>query len=106
VANYELHSLPPEKRAEIMVMRREMERIMGEALRLGIVSGDFEIANPDLMTMSILSLGIDVSRWYKPGKQLTPDDIGEHHADLVLRMVQRPGRLRRLDRSAGGVGTA
>jgi AcrR family transcriptional regulator len=89
VANYELQSLPAEKRAEIMVLRRDMEGVMGEALRLGIVSGDFDVPNPQLMTMSILSLGIDVSRWYRPGKQLKPDDIGAHHADLVLRMVER-----------------
>jgi hypothetical protein len=110
VANYELGALNARKRAEVMVLRRAIESVIGEALRLGVVSGDFDVPDPHLTTISILAMGVDVSRWFSAAKPLTPDDVGRHHGDLAVRMVQRrcepgggPGR-RRGDRSASGPG--
>jgi hypothetical protein len=35
----------------------------------------------------VMSLCIDVARWYSPRGRRTPDEIGALYADLVLRMV-------------------
>ena len=45
---------------------------------------------PDLKgaTLAVLSLCIDVARWYQPSGKRTPDEIGALYADLVLRMVR------------------
>jgi AcrR family transcriptional regulator len=89
VANYELKSLPDEPRERMVRLRQEMQRIVAEALRLGTVAGVFQIPDEQLTTTAILSLGIDVSRWYRPGHRLTPDDVGEEYALLVTRLVTR-----------------
>lgn len=35
----------------------------------------------------MLSLCIDVARWFNVAGQRTPDEVGALYADLVLRMV-------------------
>ena len=38
--------------------------------------------------MTILSLGIDVARWFGSLRdELTPAAVGDLHADLVIRMI-------------------
>jgi AcrR family transcriptional regulator len=87
VANYDLQSLDPGHRRAIVELRDEMEAIMREAIRLGIESGAFEVADLDLATISLLSLGIDVSRWFVPGKRLTPEELAEEYADMAVRIL-------------------
>jgi hypothetical protein len=36
----------------------------------------------------VLSLCIDVARWYQPGGKRSPEQIGDLYADLVLRMLR------------------
>jgi AcrR family transcriptional regulator len=92
VANYELHALEPAHLEEMRVLRRGMESVMREALRLGAVSGDFEIADVDGTNRAVLSMGIDVSRWFSRRGRLTAEQLGELHADMVLRMVAMPAQ--------------
>lgn len=88
VANYELHSLPRKQREEITELRRAMQQVMGEAIRLGMVSGDFDVDDQHLATTAVLSLGIDISRWFTVRGRLSADDVARRYADLVLRMMQ------------------
>jgi hypothetical protein len=91
VANYELHALSAEHLLEIRALRKGMESVMREALRLGTVSGEFDVADVDGTNRAILSMGIDVSRWFSPRGRLSADVLGDLHADLVLRMVRPHG---------------
>lgn len=38
-------------------------------------------------TLAVLSLCIDVARWFSAAGRRTPDEVGALYADLVLRMV-------------------
>ena len=38
-------------------------------------------------TLAVLSLCIDVARWFNAQGSRTPDEVGALYADLVLRMV-------------------
>lgn len=87
VANYEMQSLDAESRRAIIELRDQTEDVMREAIRLGIESGDFETPDLDLATVSLLSLGIDVSRWFVPGRRLSPEALAEQYADMALRML-------------------
>jgi AcrR family transcriptional regulator len=99
VANYELHSLNAEQRAEMVVLRHDMEQVMLAALRLGIESGDFEVTDERLTSTAILSLGIDIGRWFTATGRLTSDDIAHRYSEMVLHMVlgptHAPGRDRK-----------
>jgi len=87
VANYELHALPDNRRSEIVALRREMHGVMREAIRLGMEARDFYVEDLEATTVAVLSLGIDVSRWFEIGKRLTPEELGAIYARLVLRTV-------------------
>lgn len=89
VANYELHGLTSQRRAQIVQMRREMHAVMREAIRLGIESGDFYVTDLEATTVAILSMGIDASRWYRSGGRLSPEQLGTLYASLVIAMLRR-----------------
>lgn len=88
VANYELHSLSPENLAEMRQLRHGMEEVVTEVLEEGQRTGEFHVGDVHVVTMFILSLGIDVSRWFRDGHALTPDDLATHYEGLVLAAVR------------------
>lgn len=38
-------------------------------------------------TLAVLSLCVDVARWFSAEGARTPEEVGDLYADLVLRMV-------------------
>lgn len=95
VAQYELHALTPEHREGIVGLRREFHRLIRTALEAGIRDGVFEIHDVHRTAHSLLSLGIDLVRWFDA--DLDPDmaSIATHNADLAVRMVSQSPRQTR-----------
>ncbi|SDP25734.1 TetR/AcrR family transcriptional regulator [Actinacidiphila guanduensis] len=89
IVQYELGALAEEHFAEIVVMRRQSEEAIRSVIRDGVAAGEFDVADVSGTTLAVLSLCIDVARWFNPAGHRTPDEVGELYADLVLRMVRR-----------------
>jgi hypothetical protein len=53
----------------------------------GVADGSFDVPDVKGTTLAILSLCIDVARWFSLDGPRTPDEVGALYADLVLRMV-------------------
>lgn len=87
VVNHELAALSPEHFAEILELRREIENEVRAVITHGVESGQFDTADVQLTSASLVSLGVDLTRWYRDGLSWTPDDIGAHYAQLALRSV-------------------
>lgn len=87
VVQYELGALGPEHYTEIVALRRQSESAIRSVIEEGVASGDFAVPDVSGTTLAVLSLCIDVARWFNPDGRRTPDDIGDLYADLVLRMV-------------------
>ncbi|MFI1014830.1 TetR/AcrR family transcriptional regulator [Streptomyces sp. NPDC020965] len=87
VVQYELRSLLPEHRAVVVELRSRTEELFREEVRAGVDAGVFHTTDADETTLAILSLGIDVSRWYTPGGTRTPVGIGRTHAELALTLL-------------------
>ncbi len=87
VVNYELASLDDEHRAEILADRREIDRAIREVIERGAASGVFDTPSPRMTAVAILSLGIDVARWYRDDGAWSPDELGDFYSELALRMV-------------------
>ncbi|MFE9041978.1 TetR/AcrR family transcriptional regulator [Streptomyces sp. NPDC007818] len=87
VVQYELDALGPEHRAEIVELRRETEATVRRIIEEGVAAGEFDVADPSGTTVAVLSLCIDVARWFNVQGRRTPDEVGAFYADLVLRMV-------------------
>ncbi|MFF4461800.1 TetR/AcrR family transcriptional regulator [Streptomyces mirabilis] len=87
VVQYELEALGPEARAEIVALRRQTDAAVRGIIADGVAAGDFDVPDVPGTTLAVLSLCIDVARWFNVGGPRTPDEVGALYADLVLRMV-------------------
>lgn len=87
VVNYELNSLSPEHLVEVADMRQRMDAHVRALVERGVALGVFDVASPAMTSAAILSLGIDVARWFSDDGGWTPSALAEHYRVLVLRMV-------------------
>jgi AcrR family transcriptional regulator len=87
VVQYELDSLGPDARAEILALRRQVDAEVRGIIEDGVAAGEFEVLDMQGTTLAVLSLCIDVARWFNVNGPRTPDEVGALYADLVLRMV-------------------
>ncbi|MGC4950511.1 TetR/AcrR family transcriptional regulator [Streptomyces sp. DT224] len=87
VVQYELDALGEEHRAEIIALRRRTDAVVRRIIGEGVASGEFDVPDVPGTTLAVLSLCIDVARWFNAQGSRTPDEVAELYADLVLRMV-------------------
>nr|WP_306319406.1 MULTISPECIES: TetR/AcrR family transcriptional regulator [unclassified Streptomyces] len=87
VVQYELDSLGEENRPAIVALRRESDAAVRQIINDGVKSGEFDVPDVPGTTVAVLSLCIDVARWFNAEGKRTPDEVGALYADLVLRMV-------------------
>lgn len=87
VINYELAALSEEHHAEILAIRHEFDVVVRDVIDRGVAAGDFTTPDTRMTALAILSLGIDVARWYRDGGRWTPDEVAAHYRVLALRMV-------------------
>ncbi|MEV5005221.1 TetR/AcrR family transcriptional regulator [Streptomyces sp. NPDC093064] len=87
VVQYELDSLGPDARAEILALRRQVDAEVRGIIEDGVASGEFDVPDVRGTTLAVLSLCIDVARWFNLDGPRTPEEVGALYADLVLRMV-------------------
>ena len=87
VVQYELAALTRGHRTVIDGLRREIQARMRDLLAAGVASGAFVVPDVRGTALALLSLSVDVARWYRPEGPRSPDDIGRLYADLALRMV-------------------
>lgn len=72
---------------DVWELRRGIDEHMAEILRAGMEQGAFRLADPEWTRIAILSLCIDVSRWYRHGTTRTPMALGFQYADLAAKLA-------------------
>ncbi|MEV7175536.1 TetR/AcrR family transcriptional regulator [Kitasatospora sp. NPDC093679] len=87
VVAYELKSLPEDDYRTVVDLRRRIEHLTQGLVREGIEAGVFEVRDVQAAGRAVLSLGIDVARWYEDRMRTSPRALGQQYADLVLRML-------------------
>ncbi|MFD4479007.1 MULTISPECIES: TetR/AcrR family transcriptional regulator [unclassified Streptomyces] len=87
VVQYELDALGEEHRTEIVALRRQSDAAVRDMINDGVRNGEFDVPDVPGTTLAVLSLCIDVARWFNVAGHRTPDEVGALYADLVLRMV-------------------
>jgi len=87
IVNYELAALSLEHVREIAETRHAIENEMRGVVEAGVASGAFHTANTAMTALALLSLGIDVARWYRDEGQWTPEEIADYYCELALRLV-------------------
>ena len=94
VVQYELGALGEEHHAEVIAIRRDTDAAVRSIIEDGVRSGDFDVPDVRGTTVAVLSLCIDVARWFNARGRSTPDEVGDLYAGLVLRMVGAEGTSR------------
>ena len=87
VVQYELGALGEEHHAEVIAMRRDTDAAVRSIIEDGVRAGDFDVPDVRGTTVAVLSLCIDVARWFNARGRSTPDEVGDLYAGLVLRLV-------------------
>ncbi|MEU1469711.1 TetR/AcrR family transcriptional regulator [Streptomyces sp. NPDC005761] len=87
VVQYELDALAEEHRTEIIELRRRSDAAVRRIIGEGVAAGEFDVPDVPGTALAVLSLCIDVARWFNAQGSRTPDEVGELYAGLVLRMV-------------------
>ena len=87
VVQYEHHHLTPEHHAEVLALRKEMDSLVRDVLDRGVSEGSFTVDDSADTALALLSIVVDVARWYSPTIRRTPAEIGATNAALALRLV-------------------
>ena len=87
VVQYEHHHLTTEHHAEVLALRKEMDSLVRDVLERGVAEGDFTVDDSGDTALALLSIVVDVARWYSPTIRRTPSEIGATNAALALRLV-------------------
>ena len=91
VIQYELKALPPRQFRRIAELRKRFEELLAAELQAGVEAGSFDVPELEATTLAILSLCIDLARWYHPSNDhQTSEQVGAFYADLVARMILAP----------------
>ncbi len=94
IVQYEFGHLTPEHREVVLRLRKEIDGVVRSVLDTGVAAGEFEVDDVQATTLALMSMCVDVARWYTPGIRRTPEEIGASNARLGLRLVgaRRPAR--------------
>lgn len=87
VCQYELAALSPEHLAVVLDLRQRFSDVLRSAVTRGARAGVFAVPDVNRVVRAVLSLGIDLVRWYELDGADSPDELGAFYADLALRMV-------------------
>jgi AcrR family transcriptional regulator len=90
VSQYELAGLSAEHYEEILEMRHETNVVFRAAVERGVKTGDFADIDVKRVSRAILSLAIDLVRWYRRDGSDSPEQLGEFTAQLALKMAITP----------------
>ncbi|MHA6782815.1 TetR/AcrR family transcriptional regulator [Pseudonocardia saturnea] len=90
VCQYELAALEPDHLAAVLELRQEFSGVMRAAVDRGAAAGVFDVPDVNRAVRAVLSLGIDLVRWYRLDGTDAPETIAQVYADLALRMFGAP----------------
>lgn len=88
VANHELAALTSEHLEQVRELRSDVERHFVSVLDAGMEQGVFRVNQERATVFAIISMSIGVSRWFRPGGSLTPEELGHQYGEIAVRMVR------------------
>ena len=90
VSEHELRRLEGEHMAALRAIRRAFQHELEEILQSGLDAGVFTFDDRHGVARAMLSLGIDVARWFRSDGAVAEDDLAGLYVQLALRMVEAP----------------
>jgi AcrR family transcriptional regulator len=91
VCQFELTGLTAEHYDEVLEVRHRTNEFFRAAVARGVADQSFAQVDVKRVTRAMLSLSIDLVRWYRLEGTDSPELLGEFYADLALKMVAHHG---------------
>lgn len=88
VTQYEARALDEEAQAEVLPVRRQIEREMRDLIKAGVADESLEVGDIGLATRAVLSLAVDTSRWWTGRYRRSAQEVGQEYGELVVRMIR------------------
>ncbi|MBV6760220.1 TetR/AcrR family transcriptional regulator [Rhodococcus opacus] len=88
VGNYELRSLEPAARREVVELRDRHEQLFTRVIAEGIECGVFLVEDAQEASRAVLAMCTGVAMWYKRGGAVTVETLERRYADLALNTVR------------------
>lgn len=88
---HEWKALSPDRRAIIAQKRRAYERGLARIIREGVASGEFRPVDEKFARLLILSAVNWLYAWYDPAGPLSPEQVADRFAELLLSGLMREG---------------
>jgi AcrR family transcriptional regulator len=87
VVQHELDALTADDHKVVLELRRTTEGVVRDLITRGVEAGAFTVPDVRTAARAVLSLGIDVARWYSPSSKPSPEVLGKQYGELVLNML-------------------
>ena len=87
VVQYELGALDDDGHAEVAALRRRMQGRVADEITAAVDAGEAEVPDVAGVARALMSLCIDVCRWYDPAGVRKPDEVGELYRELARRWL-------------------
>ena len=87
IVHYELYGMTQEHLAQVLEVRRHTATLIEDVIRRGVESDVLTAPDVTGTGRAVLSLCVDVARWYHDHRDETPQEIGDLNAQLALRML-------------------
>ncbi len=87
VVEYELTALSAEHYKVIAGLRRDVVRLVRRIVEAGAADGSFAVPDTEGVTLAIISLCVDVCRWFPGGNYTDPDTVAKLYSELAIRLV-------------------
>ncbi|SDO64654.1 DNA-binding transcriptional regulator, AcrR family [Nakamurella panacisegetis] len=88
VVQYELRALRGDHREAVINLRHRFEELMVQALRSGERSGAFAQLDVGAAGRALLSLGIDLVRWFEAAPGRDAEAVARANVDFAMRIVR------------------
>ena len=89
VADDQLNALGPERRALVVAVRDEYERLWRDVLDAGRTAHGWVVPDTPVVTFALTTMCTAVDVWYRESGRLTPGDVADVYEELVLGAVER-----------------
>lgn len=83
----DLKEMHTEEGERVAALRRAVAERFDAEIARGIAEDGFDVRDAQATRRAIVSLAMDLCRWYQPDRDGTPEQLGELYAELALRMV-------------------
>ncbi|MBS9375208.1 TetR/AcrR family transcriptional regulator [Rhodococcus sp. B50] len=80
----EIRSLDDVGHRLVITLRDHQEQLFHEVIDRGVADGSFTTPYPREAARAIINMGYSIASWYRPGGELSPDELADRYAALAL----------------------